>query len=177
MMDDPKIAVKFAAQLLLSGKQAIASAVDEDLVEVFDWLAKQARPKTERLCCLLGQVTCPEDVDMLLDSSFSDPPLPESVKPEPEAQAPVPVQFPQEVQRDLEKMLNLKVLKPKPTVKLPRRWQPWKFVTAMVIPWLVTHATQRHEPRLSHCHPATLRKAPLPAVLRVVPMHKANWPK
>lgn len=106
-----------------------------------------------------------------------------AVKPEPEPQAPVPElrqEVTPKVQRDPKKMLGLEVLKvPKPMVKLPRRWQPWKFVTvAMVIPWLLTHATQRPEPRLSRCFPAaTLRKASLPAVLRVVPMHEANWPK
>lgn len=64
--------------------------------------------------------------------------------------------------------------------RMPRRWQPWKFVTvAMVIPWLLMHATQLHQPNLSKqmAAPPMQRKASLPPVLHFVPMHEANWPK
>ena len=74
-------------------------------------------------------------------------------------------------------MPPVQVFEIKPTVRMPRRWQPWKFISvAMVIPWLLMHATQ--QPTLSkQVAPPMLRKASLPPVLHFVPMHEANWPK
>lgn len=145
--------MKFASQLLLSGKQAIMDCDDSELQEV--------------LASLPEAVTCPEEVDMLLAADFKDVP--------PEAEPPIVPKMP-------EMLLPLEVLEvPKVRrVRLPRRWQPWKFVSvAMVIPWLLVHATELHAPRLNRRSPpaATVRKASLPAVLHVVPMHEANWPK
>eukprot|EP00438_Fugacium_kawagutii_P012799 Skav211679 [mRNA] locus=scaffold216:334003:337590:- [translate_table: standard] len=75
----------------------------------------------------------------------------------------------------------VQVLQIRPTVRMPRRWQPWKFISvAMVIPWLLMHATHLHQPvpNLSkQVAPPMLRKASLPPVLHFVPMHEANWPK
>jgi hypothetical protein len=76
-------------------------------------------------------------------------------------------------------MPPVQVFEIKPTVRMPRRWQPWKFISvAMVIPLLLMHATQVHQPTLSkQVAPPMLRKASLPPVLHFVPMHEANWPK
>ena len=96
----------------------------------------------------------------------------------------VPIEVQRNVMRDplLAGNMPLQVfeIKPaKPAVKMPRRWQPWKFVTvAMVIPWLLMHATQLHEPTLSkRAPPPMLHRASLPAIVHLVPMHEANWPK
>ena len=137
--------MRFAAQLLLSGKQAILDCEDSELQEV--------------LASLPEAVRSPEEVDILLNADLKD------VEPLVVPKMP-------------EVLLPLEVLQVR-HMRMPRRWQPWKFVSvAMVIPWLLVHATQLHAPRLSRSPPAaTVRKGFLPAVLHVVPMHEANWPK
>jgi len=127
----------------------------------------------------------PEDVDLLLYSDFADGIEIEQIVDHYVQEKQVQVQEePMQVQANLlpdplEGNVPLQVFELKPAVKMPRRWQPWKFITvAMVIPWLLMHATQLHEPSLSkRAAPPMLHKASLPVVLHFVPMHEANWPK
>ena len=108
----------------------------------------------------------PEDVDILLHSDLAD--KTEAVRRQPHLMIDPVLGG---------NMPPVQVFEIKPTVRMPRRWQPWKFISvAMVIPWLLMHATQ--QPTLSkQVAPPMLRKASLPPVLHFVPMHEANWPK
>lgn len=171
MLESQGVPLKFAAQLLLSGKEAILSCLEEDLQEV--------------LSDLPSRIESPEDVDLLLYSDFADGIEIEQIVDHYVQEKQVQVQEePMQVQANLlpdplEGNVPLQVFELKPAVKMPRRWQPWKFITvAMVIPWLLMHATQLHEPSLSkRAAPPMLHKASLPVVLHFVPMHEANWPK
>eukprot|EP00438_Fugacium_kawagutii_P003779 Skav210867 [mRNA] locus=scaffold4964:75156:77046:- [translate_table: standard] len=147
------VPLKFAMQLLLSGKKAILSCDDEDLQEVFSQLP--------------SQIVRPEDVDILLHSDLADKTDTEHF-PEPQMHEKQTPEGRNEVQASgtiadplLGDMPPVQVLQIKPVVRMPRRWQPWKFVTvAMVIPWLLMTATQLHEPTLSkQVAPPTRRKA------------------
>lgn len=146
------VPLKFGVQLLLSGKQAILSCHEEDLQEVLSELP--------------SRIQRPEDVDILLHSDLAD--KTEAVRRQPHLMIDPVLGG---------NMPPVQVFEIKPTVRMPRRWQPWKFISvAMVIPWLLMHATQ--QPTLSkQVAPPMLRKASLPPVLHFVPMHEANWPK
>ncbi|CAL1145064.1 unnamed protein product [Cladocopium goreaui] len=169
VLESQGVPLKFGVQLLLSGKQAILSCHEEDLQEVLSELPSRIQRRLE-MEDLAGspqvEIIGPEDVDILLHSDLAD-------KTEAVRRQPHPMIDPVLGGN----MPPVQVFEIKPTVRMPRRWQPWKFISvAMVIPWLLMHATQ--QPTLSkQVAPPMLRKASLPPVLHFVPMHEANWPK
>jgi len=154
VLESQGVPLKFGVQLLLSGKQAILSCHEEDLQEVLSELP--------------SRIQRPEDVDILLHSDLAD--KTEAVRRQPHLMIDPVLGG---------NMPPVQVFEIKPTVRMPRRWQPWKFISvAMVIPLLLMHATQVHQPTLSkQVAPPMLRKASLPPVLHFVPMHEADWPK
>eukprot|EP00435_Cladocopium_sp_Y103_P009080 s5224_g2.t1 len=85
------------------------------------------------------KIHTPEDVDSLLEQTDWTAPA--------EAVEAVPAE------KMLAEMGNWQA--PTPTTlkmparaRLPKRWQPWKFISvAMVVPWLLMHATAVHQPR------------------------------
>ena len=88
--------IKFASQLVLSGKQAILSCEEEDMQEILVGLPD--RVQVEKVN---GQVHQFQDQD-----------------------------FEQQ-----EEDMPVEVIPLKPIVRMPKRWQPWKFITvAMVVP-------------------------------------------
>mmetsp|Transcript_18027 Transcript_18027/g.42244 ORF Transcript_18027/g.42244 Transcript_18027/m.42244 type:complete len:345 (-) Transcript_18027:49-1083(-) len=154
-LDFPGVPLKFATQLLLSGKQAILDCEEEELQEL--------------LLNLPNQVQGPEDVDRLLKSNFADGGE-EDEKP--------PIKFLVSKLMEPEEGVEHVHIKTMPRVKMPRRWQPWKLVSvAMAIPWLLTHVTQPKEVNFSRrAPPPMLRRASVPAIVHLLPMHEANWP-
>mmetsp|Transcript_18122 Transcript_18122/g.42428 ORF Transcript_18122/g.42428 Transcript_18122/m.42428 type:complete len:355 (-) Transcript_18122:138-1202(-) len=161
ILECPGIPVKFAAQLLLSGERAILDCEEDELPAV--------------LLDLPSRVQSPEDVDTLLTSKFADEQPPSKLRLLSEKGDLIANIAPVE---PAEEPVETLLLKPKTRVKMPRRWLPWKFVSvAMAIPWLLTHATQPKEGSFSKlAHPPILRRASVPAVVQVLPMHEAYWP-
>eukprot|EP00438_Fugacium_kawagutii_P032869 Skav216128 [mRNA] locus=scaffold1946:300607:304111:+ [translate_table: standard] len=139
-------------------------------LHVFDYVIRQDRVKRGEVA---WEPVGPEDVDVLLDMDLADKAEVEAIQPK----------FSVDLLGDplLGGNMPPVQLEIKRAVRMPRRWQPWKFITvAIAIPWLLMHATRVHQPmpNLSkQVAPPMLRKASLPPVLHFVPMHEANWPK
>eukprot|EP00438_Fugacium_kawagutii_P019312 Skav220924 [mRNA] locus=scaffold1145:351301:358998:+ [translate_table: standard] len=136
---------------------AILSCQEEDLQEVFSKLPSRIEGRLA-MADIAGATQGPEDVDILLDMDLAD-------------------------DAETEPLLGLggnlppvQVLKIQRAVKMPRRWQPWKFLTvAMVIPWLFMHATQFDKPNLAkQVAPPMLRKASLPPIETPLTPHSAS---
>ena len=162
VVEEPGTMIKFASQLVLSGKQTILACEEEDMQEI--------------LVGLPDRVQSPEDVDWILHETFEDEENPEVEK----VNEPVR-QFQDQWQQEFEQQaedMPVQVITLKPIVRMPKRWQPWKFITvAMVVPWLLMTATQLHRPKHSKILSSPLRqRTSLPAVLHVFPMHQANRP-
>ena len=163
ILETPGIPLKFAAQLILCQKEALLACDEEELHEILVGLPEKAQTA--------------EDVDWLLAESFEDENPPVEVNVEVNAPLALP-EVPDFKQELIQAAMPVEVVAVKPVIRMPRRWQPWKLITvALVVPWLLMSATQAHRPMPSRGSPSpVLRRASLPAIVHVVPMHEANWP-
>eukprot|EP00435_Cladocopium_sp_Y103_P011480 s5224_g3.t1 len=114
----PGVALKFASHLLLSSSRDILQAEDLNGVVVK----------------IPEKIHTPADVDSLLEQTDWTAPA--------EAVEAVPAE---KVLEEIQEMATLHIpttLKLPARARLPKRWQPWKFMSvAMVVPWLLMHAT------------------------------------
>eukprot|EP00435_Cladocopium_sp_Y103_P025502 s2600_g6.t1 len=129
----PGVPLKFASHMLLSSTEKILSCQPEDIHDVLVQIPKK--------------IQTPEDVESLLEQTDWAAPAAEAV----EAVSPHKI---------LEEIADWQVpttLKPLPArARLPKRWQPWKFLSvAMVVPWLLMHATAVHQPRARRTRSST----------------------
>ena len=130
--NEPGVLLKFASRLLLSSSDRIIDCYTEDINEVLQDIP--------------NKIQSPEDVDSLLEMDWIAPA--EAV----EAVEAIPLQTVQTVLEEIEEMgqmgtRQVPTLKLPARARLPKRWQPWKFLTvAMVVPWLLMHATAVHQP-------------------------------
>lgn len=108
------------------------------LSKVTDLLSCQEEDINEVIAGIPTGIRSAEDVDALLDMDLTDLTAP-----------PVKViewQLP---------TLKLKAL----NARLPKRWRPWKFMAlAMVVPWLLMHATAVHQPARGTARPPAFRR-------------------
>eukprot|EP00435_Cladocopium_sp_Y103_P023207 s14_g5.t1 len=112
------VALKFATHLLLSSSRDILQAEDLNGVVIK----------------IPGKIHTPEDVDSLLEQTDWTAAA--------EAVEAVPAE---KVLEEIQEMGNMHIpttLKLPARARLPKRWQPWKFLSvAMVVPWLLIHTT------------------------------------
>ena len=166
IFQSPNVPLKFASQLLLSSKMEILLCEEEEIHEI--------------LSDLPTKVQTSDDVDRLLNETFEDSPeVHEDAAPEVQEFGIFQLQQPmQQANEFVEKLHeNNVVLTVRRAVRLPKRWQPWKFVTvAMVVPWLLMRftLTSFHNPALTRRVPFPVQRGSFPA--HVVPMDEANWP-
>ena len=145
--NEPGVLLKFASRLLLSSSDRIVHCQVEDINEVLQDIPHK--------------IQSPEDVDCLLQTDWTAPAEAVETVEAVEAIAVQTVLEEIEEMGQMGQMGNWQVptLKLPARARLPKRWQPWKFLTvAMVVPWLLMHATAVHQP--------SARGASRPPVLR-----------